>query len=284
MWLLMELNWNYKWANMNIEVIDVTKEQNLTHCNPQKFPFQLWAPISFFSLWPHDSKILCQRWEVRNIMLVACEILLWGNSSKHSVWTPVLQKYCSVAWLCPQEHRQSLVMQHGVGCSNYVAVLPLSPTPFCWGLQGAVSSLLMPSLAHTSPKALKTFSTIVTPQCFDLLPCLVFYQGLILHELGEDLLLLHKEDPCFLRIIIYESDIVRVSHERWRRRAHIRLNVPVPKSLRLCCLGPENMTWHTCQVCTPFTHHAQTHTVVVLWLSAEGSLMPHDASVPCVYA
>ena len=65
-----------------------------------------------------------------------------------------------------------------------------------------------------------------------------------------------------------------VSLETKKRRGHIRLNVLAPKSLWLCCLGPKNMTWHTC------THRVgKIRPMLVLWLFTKGYLVPH-ASVP----
>lgn len=102
-------------------------------------------------------------------------------------------------------------MQHGLGRSNYVAVFPLS-NPILLRVMG--SCKLSPNAflgTHVRGIIGDIFTTIITLQCFDFLPCLAFYQRLKLHELREDLLLLHKEDKCFPRIIIYDSDIVSVS-------------------------------------------------------------------------
>lgn len=109
-------------------------------------------------------------------------------------------------------------MQHSLGLSNYVAVLPLIH-PILLRVMGCCK--LSPNAllgTHVHENIGEIFPAIIIPQCFDLLPNLVFYQGLKLRELGEDLpLLLHKEDTCFSRIVIYEDDIVPMSHEGWRR-------------------------------------------------------------------
>ena len=89
---------------------------------------------------------------------------------------------------------QPFIKQHGLHHSNYVVVLPLSH-PTLLRVMGCCK--LSPNAllgTHVCESIGYIFPAIVTPQCFDLLPGLVFYQGLKLHELREDLLLFHKEE------------------------------------------------------------------------------------------
>lgn len=140
--------------------LTITNKNSLFNCGVQL----LLAPFGHMAVnsCPKDE-------EVRNIRLLACESLSC-NSSKHPMWASVLQKYCSVACLCPQEHGKPLVMQQGLGRSNYATILPLNH-PIMLRVVGCCKLFPNALLGTHIPESIgDIFPAIVTPQCFDLLP------------------------------------------------------------------------------------------------------------------
>jgi len=100
-------------------------------------------------------------------------------------------------------------MEHGTGGFCDYSILSFNNSI----LLRSVWNGCLPLNANLSAKVIEfilfIFGSIVNPQYFDLLPCLILHQGFERTEPSEHFILLLQEiDPCSAREVIHKDNII----------------------------------------------------------------------------
>jgi len=142
---------------------------------------------------------------LRNLRSVAYECLLWCFTLQHPMWARVLQIHNCIANLCPQKHKQILVMHHGLHRNNDRPILPLY-NPIMLRVVGLCLLPLDPCLlAEINELCRGGLTPTICPRYLDLPSCHVLHLSFKSSEVIEDLILgLHEVDLSLPGKIINE--------------------------------------------------------------------------------